>query len=241
MYIDDNNLQNAIPNYEQKRKKEDEVFLREYLRKHPFMDKVQVPKIFQFFSHESTNLSWDDISTNYFLSDDFIRDFHEKLNWVCVCKHQSISEDIIREFQDEIGWEIICKTQILSEEFIEEFTDKVDWQIISETQCHLSEDFIERHKDKLCWSDIFVHILSEQFLRKHANEITESNSWHIICMWHKLPEQFFRDYADNFDDECWKLLKHQSFLSKQFFIDYKNKFDSLENNEEIKEEEYYHD
>lgn len=251
MYINENNLQDTIPKYDprkiqrqwieaekeqdQKYKEETEKFLRKYIKKHPFMDKIQVPYILQVFGYKRTNIAWYDISTRYFLSDSFIRDFHKKLNLVYVCKHQSVSEDIIREFQDEIGWDVICKYQHLSEEFIEEFADKVDWRIISETQTHLSEEFLEKHKDKWYWPDIFPHrILSEEFLRRHVDEITQSNSWYEICLWHRLPEQFYRDYADKFDDKCWKVLANKDFLSKQFFIDYKDKFENLSNEKDMK-------
>lgn len=241
MYIDQNNLQDAIPKYDpykvrqewteaekiqdQKYKEETEPRLRKYIKEHPFMDIIQVPKVLQFFGYEPTKLSWYDISTKYFLSDNFIRDFHDKLNLVYVCEHQSVSEDIMREFQDEIGWDVISKYQTLSEDFIEEFADKVNWRILSETQTHLSEEFLEKHKDKWYWPDIFPHrLLSEQFLRNHVDEITQSDSWYEICLWHRLPEQFYRDYADKLNDDCWEVLADKDFLSEQFFIDYADKF-----------------
>lgn len=247
MYIDQNNLQDAIPKYDpykvrqewteaekiqdQKYKEETEPRLRKYIKEHPFMDIIQVPKVLQFFGYEPTKLSWYDISTKYFLSDNFIRDFHDKLNLVYVCEHQSVSEDIMREFQDEIGWDVISKYQILSEDFIEEFADKVNWRILSETQKDLSEEFLEKHKDKWYWPDLFSHrLLSEQFLRNHVEELTQSDSWYEICLWHRLPEQFYRDYADKLNDDCWDVLADKDFLSEQFFIDYADKFKKEEKN-----------
>ena len=38
-----------------------------------------------------------------------------------------LSEDFIREFQDKVNWEMISVTQKLSEDFIREFQNKVDW------------------------------------------------------------------------------------------------------------------
>ena len=43
----------------------------------------------------------------------------------------NLSEDFIREFQDKVDWDCISKYQNLSEDFIREFQDKVDWQEIS--------------------------------------------------------------------------------------------------------------
>ena len=64
---------------DQKYKEETEPRLRKYIKEHPFMDIIQVPKVLQFFGYEPTKLSWYDISTKYFLSDNFIRDFHDEV------------------------------------------------------------------------------------------------------------------------------------------------------------------
>ena len=42
-----------------------------------------------------------------------------------------LSEDFIREFKDKVDWMLISKSQTLSEDFIIEFKDKVDWWYIS--------------------------------------------------------------------------------------------------------------
>ena len=55
-------------------------------------------------------------------------------------KDNKLSEDFIREFQDKINWKTISATQKLSEEFIIEFKDKVDWEYISKYQ-KLSKEF----------------------------------------------------------------------------------------------------
>ena len=52
-----------------------------------------------------------------------------------------LTEDFIREFQDKVDWEYISIYQNLSEDFIKEFQNKVNWRIISKYQ-KLSEDFI---------------------------------------------------------------------------------------------------
>jgi hypothetical protein len=38
---------------------------------------------------------------------------------------QNLSEDFIREFQDRVAWILISSYQRLSENFIEEFQDKI--------------------------------------------------------------------------------------------------------------------
>jgi type I site-specific restriction endonuclease len=52
------------------------------------------------------------------LSDDFIRDFKEKLNWDWISTNLPLNENFIEEFQDFVDWEAISEQQNLSEEFI---------------------------------------------------------------------------------------------------------------------------
>ena len=47
-------------------------------------------------------------------------------NWQNISKHQTLSEDFIREFKDKVNWYWISRYQTLSEDFIREFKDKLD-------------------------------------------------------------------------------------------------------------------
>jgi hypothetical protein len=68
--------------------------------------------------------------------------------WSCISHSQKLSEEFIREFKDKVDWFHISQYQKLSEEFIREFKDKVDWSYISQYQ-KLSESFIREFKIKL--------------------------------------------------------------------------------------------
>ena len=87
------------------------------------------------------------------LSEDFIREFQDKVNWNLISHYQKLSEDFIREFQDKVSWGTISYSQTLSADFIREFQDKMNWESISKYQ-KLSEDFIREFKDKVNWYDI---------------------------------------------------------------------------------------
>ena len=84
--------------------------------------------------------------------------------------YQILSEDFIREFQDKVNWKLISQYQTLSENFIREFKDKVDWDSISRYQ-RLSEEFIEEFKNKIYWNKLFKYNekvnLSKEFKRKY--------------------------------------------------------------------------
>jgi len=82
------------------------------------------------------------------LSENFIREFKDKLDWTNISYHQKISEDFIRKFTGRINWYHISSSQNLSEDFIREFQDKLYWTTLSINQI-LSEDFIREFKHKL--------------------------------------------------------------------------------------------
>jgi len=109
---------------------------------------------------------WSTICCYQRLSEDFIREFKDKVVWKEICCYQDLSEDFIREFQDKVDWKVISERQKLSEAFIREFQDKVSWKNISWSytfgvlENKLSEDFIREFKDKdaflLSWGELLL-------------------------------------------------------------------------------------
>jgi hypothetical protein len=53
------------------------------------------------------------------------------VNWDSISYNQNLSEDFIREFQDRVYWAGISRKQKLSEAFIREFQNRVKWDYIS--------------------------------------------------------------------------------------------------------------
>ena len=74
---------------------------------------------------------WNNISIYQKLSEEFIREFQDRVNWLWISKYQKISEDFIKEFQEEVDWDNISKFQKLSESFIREFEYRVDISILT--------------------------------------------------------------------------------------------------------------
>jgi len=89
--------------------------------------------------------SWHTISVYWNLSENFIREFQDKVDWNDIFKWQKLSEDFIREFQDKVSWKKISCYQELSKDFLLEFKDKVDWDFI---EIFTKED-IEEYEEKL--------------------------------------------------------------------------------------------
>ncbi|MBW3021026.1 hypothetical protein KY334_07055 [Candidatus Woesearchaeota archaeon] len=71
--------------------------------------------------------SWDwyALSRNYKLSEDFIREFKNKVDWYRICKYQKLSENFIREFRDKLSWFGVLRYKKISEDFFLEFKDKL--------------------------------------------------------------------------------------------------------------------
>ena len=157
---------------------------------------------------------WMAVSRHRGLSEDFIREFADKVRWYWISIYQHLSENFIREFKDNVDWDWISKYQHLSEDFIREFKNKVDWNHISYYQ-HLSEDFIRKFKNKVNWDYISCcQNLSEDFIREFSGDV----NWYYISKFQHLSENFIREFADKVD---WhRILKYQH-LSEEFIDEFK--------------------
>jgi len=159
---------------------------------------IQLTFIFEPDSLNYDNLTeneWSNISRYGSLSDDFIREFQDKLDWSNISYYQKLSESIIREFKDKVNWFYITFYQILSESFIIEFKDKVNWQNISQNQ-KLSEELIREFKDQVNWYWISsFQKLSEEFIREFQDKV----EWSRISSYQKLSESFIREFKDKLD------------------------------------------
>jgi len=67
------------------------------------------------------------------LSEEFIRenkDIIDLINWYNISKYQKLSENFIREFKNKVDWDNISYYQKLSENFIREFQGKINWKCL---------------------------------------------------------------------------------------------------------------
>jgi len=48
------------------------------------------------------------------------------IDWVYISRYQKLSEDFIREFKDKLDWNYISRCQKLSDDFIREFKDYIN-------------------------------------------------------------------------------------------------------------------
>ena len=159
--------------------------------------------------------NWRALSRHNGLTEDFIREFQDKVHWNCISIYQYLSEEFIREFKDDVVWNLISIYQHLSEDFIREFKDRVDWDSISANQ-HLSEDFIREFANEVEWECISeCQHLSEDFIREFKDRVC----WYNISTYQRLSEDFIREFKDRVD---WDWIAKYQRLSKNFIREFKD-------------------
>ena len=176
----------------------------------------EMPLTEEFIREFQDKVYWLFICVYQELSEDFIREFRYKVNWYYISEYQKLSENFIREFQDNVDWNEISFNQKLSEDFIREFQDKVDWYYISWQQ-KLSEDFIREFQDKVNWDGISEsQRLSEDFIHEFHDKV----DWNYISKYQKLSEDFIREFQDKVD---WYGISVHQRLSEDFIREFQDK------------------
>ena len=97
-------------------------------------------------------------------------------DWEFISQNQCLSEDFIREFKDKVDWTLICENQTLSEDFINEFEDKVDWSLISIYQRPFNKkfsiEFLKKNINKIDWGCYSVfHTLTTEEKKEFKKEL----------------------------------------------------------------------
>ena len=189
------------------------------ITKNQWQDISQYQKLSEDFIREyQDKVDWDCISKYQKLSESFIREFQDKMNWTCISNHQKLSESFIREFQYKVIWVLISAKQKLSESFIREFQDEVYWCKISRWQ-NLSEDFIRDFQNKVYWEIISKYQkLSESFIREFQDKV----NWYWISIVQNLSESFIREFQDKV---YWWHISKQQKLSNEFIEEFKDRLD----------------
>ena len=159
--------------------------------------------------------NWRALSRHNGLTEEFIREFADRVHWDCISIYQYLSEKFIREFANEVDWNYISAYQHLSEDFIREFKNRVDWNYISANQ-HLSERFIREFANEVVWDLISENQhLSEEFIKEFQDKV----GWHWISKYQRLSEDFIREFQDRVK---WGCISEYQRLSKKFIREFKD-------------------
>ena len=176
----------------------------------------RVPLSEDFIREFKDKLNWKYVSRYQILSEDFMREFKDRMNWGYISAYQILSEDFMREFKNKLDWEWLTLCQVLPGNLIRELKDKVNWGHISTYQT-LSEDFIKEFKDKINWFTISVYqTLSEDFIREFKDKV----SWKDVCTYQVLSEDFIREFKDEVD---WQCISTYQNLSEDFIREFRDR------------------
>ena len=91
--------------------------------------------------NELTNSDWIYISYKQTFSENFIREFKDKVSWYWISCYQTLSENFIREFKNKVDWEWISCKQNLSKKFLKEFKNKLDVEALKKNK-HITKEYI---------------------------------------------------------------------------------------------------
>ena len=53
------------------------------------------------------------------------------VDWTNICTWKRLTEEFIREFQNRVNWHMVSRYQKLSWEFIKEFKDKINFNMLT--------------------------------------------------------------------------------------------------------------
>ena len=127
-------------------------------------------------------------------------------DWTIISHHHKLSEEFIREFQNKVEWHYISRFQPISENFISEFKHFVDWYIISENNS-LSVEFIRKHQNELRWYVLTRYRkLSDDFLLEFQPKIDwewylKFNQASFLVMKNVILKASFKDIKEH---KKWK-------------------------------------
>lgn len=152
------------------------------------------------------------------LTEDFMRDFKDKLDWDTISLCQTLGSTFIDEFADLLNWSIMSETQMLTIDQMQNYAPNLHWNGVSKFQV-LTPEFIVKYKHMLNWDSlpqyqtITAEILSK--CKSYAN-------WNIVCMYTQLT----CDEWENFIDYVrWTIISRYQTLTEDFIRKYSDKVD----------------
>lgn len=119
--------------------------------------------------------AWENISRNYPLTENMLRQHSCDLNWEEVSRNSSIHWDagMLERFRGRIDWKVFSKNandDILSEEVIDKFKDDWDWSELSGNHdLPLSHDLIDKYIDRWDWAQLIDYYHYEKIKGQGLN------------------------------------------------------------------------
>ena len=121
---------------------------------------------------------WWPVPCQQDLSEQFMRDFKDKLDWGWVSRWQNLTESFMREMKDYVKWNNAAECQKMSEDFILENYDRVNYYCLvknkrkdmKKTTEHLMYELSFKINEKI-FEETFIK--NKKITRKRLNEMRE--------------------------------------------------------------------
>ncbi len=200
---------------------------------------------------QNDSRTWSYISMEQSISEQFLRDFEDKIHFNCVASKMDkvvLSDAFVEDFKYILAKNNILKTQKnnLSKTFLQEYkifdidyfyqniteewiklqpAHRLDWGLISKLT-PLSEDFIFDFFEKLNFLKITKkQRFSEDFIRKITPKITNYYDWEGIFRYFPYSETFIEEYEKQYPFmQLYYLREVIAPLSESFIEKYKDKW-----------------
>ena len=156
------------------------------------------------------------------IDEELLRKEPDLFDWNYLSIYQSkFSEDFLVEFHDRLDMTRISGDQKLSEEFIEFHMDILNMEKVSFFQ-ELSIDFIKKYKDKISWDELSMHrFLTDDQIKEFKDEL----NWKYVCTRQHLSESLIEEVKNYVD---WNLISIFQVLSFSFIWKYRDKLNLRE-------------
>lgn len=157
---------------------------------------------------------WGDISCYQILSEDFMREFKDKIEWGTVCANQQLSDNFIIEFKDRVEWDYICSYQKISEKVIDRCIEHINWEKIA-TYKKLDINFIKKYKKYLFKNEHIIELLLERqelpedFIRKNKKLYSSTHFIDKIVRYQNISFEFKKILIRKSREKLMEFIKHR--------------------------------
>lgn len=180
----------------------------------------------EFIETFKDQVSWRIVTRYCNLSEDFMRKYADLVDWVEASSYKTLSPEFIEEFKDKFDWSDLSQHCELSKEQLLKYVDRIDWDRAPTYQKKIDEEVIEAvlassKKDEFNWHGALCNIkMSEDFIKKHADDIDKAGKWELVSYYQKLSPEFM----DEFDKKMnWNYISQKQQLDDEFVKSHKNK------------------
>lgn len=176
---------------------------------------------------DKRSVSWNAVSRDEELSENFLRENSDQVNWKLVSEFQVLPEIFVRKFSGRLYWKEVIQHQQVSEGFIEEFASEEKWQVETEKLSRRQQTLYEKEglpfDEREYWTIVSMKKqlangkgLSPAFIERHQEKL----SWHCLSKCQKLPMQLIDRHKRHVD---WHEITRMQVLSERFIEKHRDK------------------